>query len=204
MPHYTDVMFDIETTGTGPELNAIIQISAVQFNLKTREVSPDFFDRCLFIPVRRHWDESTRSWWLEKREVLQGIYQRMEEPTVVIKAFYDWLDGPLCDLAGWNKPLSFDTPFISSYFKEFGYQNPLKYWKARDLRSFIDGINHGSDMPFDEKSVPFEGTVHNALHDTLHQLRILFAATDPARCRSSPSTIAGSVCLVTPISADGS
>lgn len=167
-------MVDLETTGTGPEFSAIIQIAAVRFNLETREVDPCFFNRCLLIPPRRFWDEGTREWWCQKPELLRSIYNRMEEPELVVKDFYDWLGGPYESLTCWGKPITFEFPFISSYFSQFGYQNPLPYYKARDLRSFVAGIGNN----FNEKDVEFIGTPHDALDDTLHQLRILYAALD--------------------------
>jgi DNA polymerase III alpha subunit (gram-positive type) len=172
MPNFTDVMVDIETTSLSPDFGAIIQIGAVKFDPATHEVSHEFFDKALEIPPNRYWSESTREWWLtQKREVLMDILNRGRPPRDVMSEFVAWVGGP-CTF--WSKPLSFDSPFIASYLREFGIMNPFPYWQAMDLRSFIRGM--GTD--FNEKSVPFEGDAHNALADALHQLRILYAAMD--------------------------
>lgn len=175
MTEYTDVMIDLETTGTAPEHTAIIQIAAVRFNLDTQAIDHNFFNQCLAIPDTRRWDEDTRQWWLKMRPVLEGIYSRMEQPAKVMGDFYWWLGGPSCQLRMWAKPLSFEYPFVQSYFKEFGPSMPLDFRKGRDLRSFIGGLNYPYSS-FDEKSVPFEGIPHDALFDTLHQVKVLFSA----------------------------
>jgi hypothetical protein len=171
------MMIDLETTGTSPEHTAIIQIAAVKFDITTGEISHDFFNRCLSIPNTRRWDEDTRQWWSKMSDQLRGIYGRMEEPAKVMEEFYWWLGGPSCQLHTWAKPLSFEFPFLSSYFKEFGPAMPLDFRKGRDLWTFMDGLNFPY-TPFNEKSVPFDGVVHDALFDTLHQVRLLFAAID--------------------------
>lgn len=55
---YPDVMVDLETTGTSPDETAIIQISAVRFNLLTAEVDPNVFDMCLTMPPGRYWTKA--------------------------------------------------------------------------------------------------------------------------------------------------
>ena len=84
--HYPDCMVDLETTGTSFDRTAIIQIAAVRFNFDTGEIDHDMFDRCLWIPQNRHWDEDTRAWWgKQKREVLQDILFRGEDPRIVLE-----------------------------------------------------------------------------------------------------------------------
>ncbi|WP_164034138.1 3'-5' exoribonuclease domain-containing protein, partial [Serratia marcescens] len=73
-----DYMIDVETTGTIPEENAIIQIAAVRFNRHTKEIDHRFFDRALTVPEGRYWSESTRDWWMGQPDVLRGILSRAE------------------------------------------------------------------------------------------------------------------------------
>ena len=114
-PIYTDVMVDIETTGTMPDRGAILQLSAVKFNLQTREVDPNFFDRCLTIPPHRGWDEGTRTWWnQQKPSVLKGILQRAEPYRDVVQDFAKWAyQKP--GLRFWAKPTTFDFMFTAAY-----------------------------------------------------------------------------------------
>jgi DNA polymerase III epsilon subunit-like protein len=188
MPHYTDVMVDIETTGTRPDAHAIIQIAAVQFNVDTMEINPDFFNQCLSIPPTRHWDEGTRQWWSKMPTTLNSIYSRMQEPRDVMSNLFNWAGGGNCGLRFWSKPLSFDFMFVASYFNEFGPMQCFNHSTGRDLRTFMAGLAYPG-VPFDEKSVQFEGVEHDGLFDTLHQIKILFAAIGEAQCKSSKLTL---------------
>lgn len=168
-------MVDLETTHTAPDRGGIIQIAAVKFNLQERTVDSDFFDRCLFVPNHRHWSESTRSWWhKQKKETLEGILTRAENPHTVIGDFADWAY-PVHSLRFWSKPSHFDFMFLSSYFADCGIANPFSYREAMDMNSFLRGRYYPSSVP--DIDVPFTGDAHNALADTLHQLRILLVHT---------------------------
>jgi DNA polymerase III epsilon subunit-like protein len=170
-------MLDIETTGTDPAHAAILQISAVKFSIETKEISHNFFDRCLAMPANRYWDEGTREWWLRQDEhILPEILGRAEDPAVVIKDFSEWIIGtlPVKDVRLWAKPISFEWPFIASYFKQFDVPLPLHYRHAKDLNTYI--FARGHDINEFWKGIPFEGDAHNALYDVFHQIRGAFAA----------------------------
>lgn len=178
---FTDVMCDIETTGTNPERNAILQISAVKFNYETGEIDTNFFDRCLHVHPGREWDFDTRVWWTKQGGVLEGIQARAEDPYTVMRSFYEWLllDWPSTRKEGrqfWAKPVTFDYPFLVSYLKMFGMDMPCHFRYARDLNSFMAGLTGTTDHPGLEEEVEFVGDTHNALHDTLFQIKILLHA----------------------------
>lgn len=167
------VMVDLETTGTHPEHSAIIQIAAVRFNPFHLTVDAEcMFSRCLLVPDHRYWSEDTRRWWgQQKRETLQSIHARMEDPETVLRDFVAWVPEQATFV---SKPLSFDAPFVSSYLRDYELPNPFAYWKARDLRSLIQGLTWNSE--FDERAIAFEGPQHDALFDVLHQIKLLFRA----------------------------
>lgn len=176
----TDVMVDLETTGGSPDINGIVQIAAVKFNYETGEVG-DFFDRALHLPYGRYWDESTRSWWSNQDPaVWQQIVDRMDDPAEVIKDFHEFLvvDAPHGGFRFWAKPTSFDFPFVASYMRQFGYDMPCHFRIARDLNTWIAALHGKGPAHVDMDHVEFEGKAHNALHDTVHQIKILFAARD--------------------------
>ena len=176
---YTDCMVDLETTGTLPDRAGIIQIAAIKFNLETREVDTEFFDRCLWLPKWRSWDEGTRTWWGQQRpDILRGIMVRQEDPHVVMREFVEWV-GERNQLRFWSKPTHFDFMFLSSYCNDLGVTNPFDFREATDLRSYMRGLY--APEPLQELSVPFIGDAHNALYDTLHQIQVLFAHCDDAR-----------------------
>ena len=169
---FNHIMLDIESTGTCPASTAMIQLSAVRFDFDTMEIDLNMFDRCLTVPGNRFWEENTRDWWLQqKSEILQSIFSRMEEPKQVLIDFYKWVQK---DLKGaspilWAKPISFELPFLTSYYKQFDLPMPCHYRLAEDLNSWC----RARGVPDLDGQVEFEGDAHNALHDVLHQIKVL-------------------------------
>ena len=175
---YTDVMLDLETTGLDKQFNSIIQISAVKFNARTGEISHDFFNRSLLPAPNRYWEEGCRDWWSQRSNVLQGIMNRMEEPLPVLVALRDWAG---TDTTMWAKPTHFDHAFLDTYYKQYGLQIPFNFRKANDLNSFIRGRYFPETPPNWEQELEFTGDLHNALHDVLHQLKVLFKVLEDTK-----------------------
>jgi oligoribonuclease (3'-5' exoribonuclease) len=167
-----DVMVDLETTGTLPDRNAIIQVAAVQFNLLTGEVfAENMFNRCMMMPPHRSWDEGTREWWARQDEnVYASIMSRAEFHKEVISDLVDWAR-PAGSLRFWSKPSHFDFNFLASYFHDEGYANPFEFRQANDMNSWIRS-RYFPDAP---PEVPFtmDGSAHDALFDVLHQIKVL-------------------------------
>jgi hypothetical protein len=174
-----DVMVDIETTGTRPERTAMIQLSAVKFDIEKGEIKPDFFNAYLAIPPTRYWDEQTRTWWLkDKRELLQTILANGRPPAEVLREFAAWviegIDRNATPTRLWAKPIHFEWSFLESYFHEFGVPNPFGYRFAMDSNTFVKAKLGNFEHPTLEREIPFEGEAHNAIFDVIHQIRVLF------------------------------
>lgn len=173
---YTDVMVDLETTGVSPDRTAILQVSAVKFNLSKGTVCPQFFDRCMSMPGHRFWDESTRNWWAkQKPAVLRDILMRQEPCDKVLIDLANWArQNPT--ITFWSKPTTFDFTFLQSYYNDIGVISPFHFRRCKDMRSFLDGLYYEQGGLADgyEGEVEFVGEAHNALADTLHQLKVLF------------------------------
>lgn len=171
---YSDCMVDIETSGLDQANNAILQISAVKFNLKTLAISPETFDRCLMIAPKRYWEEGCRGWWAKRDPtILKSIWERMEDPKDVLQGLSDWA-GP--GLVMWAKPTHFDHSFLDSYYKQFDMQIPFMYRVANDMNSFIRGRYFPETPPDFERTLPFEGKLHNAIDDVFHQIKVLMTS----------------------------
>lgn len=167
-------MVDLETTGTQPETTNIIQIAAVKFNHRTGDVG-DMFDRCMIPRPTRFWDEDTRKWWSSMPTILDGIWSRMEDPFKVMSDFSQWAYGsPVM----WAKPISFEFPFIASYYRELGLINPFHFRLAQDQNTFIRARYFPEEAPRVEKELEFEGDEHNALHDVLHQIKTVLTVIE--------------------------
>lgn len=180
VPFYPDVMVDFETTGVHYEHCAILQISAVKFNLADTTIHPVFFDRCLNIPVGRYWEEDCRNWWMKRKDVIANILQRGEEPKNVLTDFVNWAvndhDHRRGALTFWSKPTHFDFSFMQSYLRQFDVVNPFHYRMANDVNSWIRARYFPEPPREWEKELPFEGQVHNAIDDVLHQIKVLMHA----------------------------
>ncbi len=171
----TDLMVDIETTGTNPYHTGMIQLAALPFNLKTGAVGQPF-NRCLELPANRFWDEGTRRWWgQQKPEILRGILAAAEEPSLVIREFWEFV----CrhgQLRFWSRG-TFDFWFIQSYMDQYGMPMPFRFNEARDLRSYQAGLFRQDGKEPDLSWVtPPAGDKHNALFDCVYQLKQLFSA----------------------------
>lgn len=161
----TDVFIDVESTGVDPNTSAMFQIGAVKFNLMSGEIG-ETFKVSLKKPANRYWDEETRRFWLDKLPLFNDIVKTEVDPAVGFKSFIDWVNKDTINPRGWSKPLSFDLPFIASYCRQYGVNNPFKHWEQRDLRSFMMGI-YGEKLPKLEMK---NGLVeHDALNDALNE-----------------------------------
>lgn len=180
LPHvaYPDVGVDLETTSVDPEHGAILQIAAVRFNYQTGAIGPAF-DRCLWMPGNRYWSESTREFWARFPETLEGIQARSEDPRLVMESFRDWLidTGPaMVPQRLWAKPSHFEYPFLQSYSRQFEVELPFHYRNVVDLNSYTRGLADDPGANPIEWDVEFEGEVHNAIDDVLHQIRVTLLA----------------------------
>lgn len=172
---YTDVMIDIETTGTQPDRNAILQIAAVRFNLKENTVDGNVFNMCLDIPPHRHWNEDTRAWWgKQNQETLRRILDQRQDWRAVMNELVKWSQ-PAQSLRFWSKPTHFDYMFLSSYFADADLPQMFSYREATDMNSFLRGLYKGDKVPTDEEiGVVMESNqAHDALNDTFHQVQVL-------------------------------
>lgn len=174
---YTDVMVDVETTGLDPEHAAIIQIGAVPFNFLTEDVeSKNMFCQSLTMPPKRFWTSGTDKFWLQdNREVYLSIMEKARPYKQVIDEFYRWACQLDPDVRFWSKG-HLDWSIIESYMLHYGYSMPFNFRQAKDMRSFIAGMNGSPE--YHDPEVEKVGDHHNALHDCLTQLKQLFKAKD--------------------------
>lgn len=174
--YMTDVMVDIETTGTNPDTDGMIQLAAIQFNYDTQEIGP-VFNRCLDLPPNRRWSESTRSWWAQQKPgIIEGIIARAEDPIRVMNDYFDFVRNPDRPLRFWSRG-AFDFNFVESYLNQFCLPMPHKFHEARELRSFQAGLNRKASEP-DLSFITAPGDAHDALHDCVVQLKRLFSAAN--------------------------
>jgi DNA polymerase III epsilon subunit-like protein len=190
---FTDIMVDLETTGTNPAYNQILQLAAVKFNLETREVGTDLFDRALLPAPNRFWQEDTRDFWSKLPTVYSSIVQRAEDPKEVLVDFYDWVAKDQPDIEGgyrfWAKPITFDWNFVASYYAQYGLPLPFHYRYARDVNSYAAGLRGApAHVSLDNIVSDFTGVEHNAKWDCLYQIEVLFHVQDEHDGRNKERT----------------
>lgn len=175
--YFQHIMCDIETTGVKPDRNHIIQLCAVRFNLKTGEYDPNLFEVCLDPNTMPHrsFDLQTLAWWqdnVERTAIFENIIQKSLDSKTAVQAFANWLGKER--LVFWGNRNGFDFMFLQSYFYDCGITFPFNYWDSKDLLSYTEGLCNGADLPFIRKSqLEFVGKKHDAVDDTLHQLKYL-------------------------------
>lgn len=174
----TDVMVDIETTGTRPGYSSILQLAAVKFNIDTGEVDPNVFDRCPAKLPNRFWDDGTAEFWGKFPKVYQSIVARQEDALPVFEDFAHWVSGHPKPLRFWSKPLTFDWPMIASHYEQLGLEMPFHYRTARDVNTYIACCQGMSADHVDMKHIEdsHNGPLHNALSDCVLQIKMLLAA----------------------------
>jgi DNA polymerase III epsilon subunit-like protein len=179
---FTDVMVDLETTGTDPAHNAIIQLAAVKFSLDRREVCTETFDKTMTFAPNRFWDEGGREFWQKMPDIYTSIVERAQDPGYVLQSFSSWLQKDVPDQEGgwrlWAKPITFEWAFLASYYKQYDIPMPFHYRYARDVNSYIAGLRGQAEHINLEDEIPFEGKKHDALWDDFHQIQVLFLAQE--------------------------
>jgi DNA polymerase III epsilon subunit-like protein len=170
----TDVMVDIETTGTDPYHNAMVQLAAIEFNYETEEIGRTF-NRSLLIPKGRYWDEDCRNnFWAPKWDLFTKIMSTAQPANEVMQDFFDWAKLANCSQRFWSRG-NFDYWFVQTYLERIDLPMPFSPFTTRDLRTFLAGLFGKADEP-NMKWLTMPGDAHNALFDCVIQLKRLFSA----------------------------
>ena len=182
-----DVMVDLETMGLCDNV-VITQLSAVAFVMRTGEILEAFDEH---ISVRNSVerglkiDGSTVEWWFKQSipvfndVLLKAIQLNTEEGKLesVLGKFTVWLNGlkknygidfrPSLNI--WGNGALADNKWLRQAYKVAGMEPAWHFTEDRDVRTLTDLGKR--IFNFDYKQVKFEGTPHNALDDSKHQIK---------------------------------
>lgn len=173
--NFPDFMVDIETMGTRPDRNHIIEIAIVPFNHKTGAVSKRVFNRCLSPSPYRQTDLDTIKWWNgdpERKAHLAHIHQRLDPIPDVLKALTEFVYNTPRESEAhfWGNTAGFDWLFLQGYFKDYAEVWPFNYWNQFELKSYMQGL---TGLPWEKVEKPTRQFAHSAVHDCLYQIGII-------------------------------
>lgn len=173
------VMVDIETLGTKAG-SVITQIAAVSFDLETGTTFDEFnvnitIDSC--VKAGLTVDGDTLVWWMQRtEEERQEFINSQKDATYLVDALYrfaSFVDNQTrlagTDVYLWGNSNRFDLGILAKAYDAINLDYPWNTRIERDMRTYImdnEGI---------KRTVPFEGTRHNAIADCKHQIKILNA-----------------------------
>lgn len=170
-----DIMFDLETFGTKPG-SVLRSIGAAVFDPETGQTGATFYrniDRASCETVGLKVDQNTAIWWAKQsKEAQDALLVDCQPLAKVAQEFHHffrdnggvriWCQGANFDSVLWESAI--DKVWPSKSFL------PWKFWNVRDTRTVYELAG------FDPNSIPRQGTYHNALDDSLHQIQCVCAA----------------------------
>lgn len=169
---YTDLMLDLETLGKGTGC-AIISIAAVPF-FKSEGVPGDKYfhmnvdlqsclDKGLTI------DPETLNWWMGMSALYLGLQQNTYTLEGALVSLARFLQSECTeDVRVWGRGPSFDQAITRDVYNRFDRPLPWRFSRERCVRTYLCGYEN-----LLKKYLPFEGELHNPVHDANHQIRCM-------------------------------
>lgn len=173
------ISLDLETLGTGANA-AIASIGACRFDPHSPAIDNVFHVHVSLENCQRHglaFDASTLLWWLgQDEDARRSLIAGQEHAAPLITAL-DLLAAFIADTGEdadlWVNGASFDLPILANAYRVAGMPLPWKFWAERDLRT-LKNLHRGAPIPRD-------GIHHNALHDAIHQARLIQHILTPTK-----------------------
>jgi|LSQX01.1.fsa_nt_gb exodeoxyribonuclease VIII len=163
-------MVDLETLDTATSA-IVLTVGIVAFDPKTFATLERHHFVLQLAPQEargRTKSQDTMKWWAQQSEEARtAAFGGARTP---IETALDEIAEVLFNTAGvWGNGASFDNAILADLYRSFGRQQPWPFYLDRCFRTIRSAAND-----FDEP--PREGIHHNAMHDAVHQVRVLGAA----------------------------
>lgn len=184
IPKMHNLMVDVETLGTLPNRNPILQLSAVFFDLDNLTIGEGIsygFD--YRTQTERVIDENTMQWWKNETspEVRAELAKQMFDGVHTKDKLYQfnvWIRENMNSdqqLLFWAKPAAFDFSFVEGIYRDNQVMSPFVHWNVVDMGSYCTGRLNGDRQKYKELMASRNPhTAHNAAADCLWQLEWLF------------------------------
>lgn len=163
-------MLDLETFGTKP--GAVIRsIGLVQFDPER----DDAIGKSIYANISKeqqlekgaHVCPNTEAWWnRQSKDAKAQLEVGILDIEFALEQVIKFIKTHKLKLI-WSQGSNFDTVLLENLFDRFGYKTPWLYYNTRDTRTIYDLAK------FKCGDLPREGTAHNALHDAIHQAKVI-------------------------------
>lgn len=166
-----EVSFDLETLGTDPDC-VILSIAATVFDFD-KGVGETFYERLnkSHQPYRSTTSSTEEFWAKQKPKVREEAMSGKMPLSIALTRLHDWLPN---NCVVWGNSSTFDISILEHAYKSFGIAIPWRFYNINDMRTIVRTANLISK--FDKSSIKFEGDVHNAKDDSIHQAKVIIAA----------------------------
>lgn len=155
-----DVMIDIETLGRSPGC-PVLSVGAVYFD-REGNIGKQYHGVMGFngIALGKADPDTLEFWSNQTPEAISSLLAGYKTPVQVAWELKDFISK---DARVWGNGSVFDISILDFWF----LKSPWDFWNVRDVRTVVDLFD------IDYKKYPFEGIVHNALHDAIHQVKYM-------------------------------
>tara|TARA_R110000868_G_C10973188_1_gene771514 strand:- start:55303 stop:55878 length:576 start_codon:yes stop_codon:yes gene_type:complete len=179
-----DLMIDLETLGTNTDA-PIISIGAAWFDIPSRQIGNTFYavlDVAEQMDSRKRFaDASTIKWWMSQSNAAKNVFKDgAKDSSEILTMFYNWVmtnagagknSKQTRKCMPWGNGAGFDITLMESIFKSYGVECPWMFYNIMDLRTYRRFVGNGAKV---EKL----GTDHNALDDSISQIKYIFDCED--------------------------
>lgn len=173
-----DLMIDLETMGTIPELAPVISIGAVFMDLDRGLLGNTFYMTLKIddqLEKGRKIDADTLKWWFGQSDAAKKVFHEKAQATaMVLNTFAQWIKMNKASkrVKVWGNGSGFDINILENILRQYNIGCPWGYSDATDLRTFKRFVAGGQE-------IPRIGTAHNALDDALNQAKYVIYHTRP-------------------------
>lgn len=168
-----DISFDLETFGT-KQGSYISAIGVAKFDIRTGEIQDTLYMKTRCPEKEFNIDIATIQWWMKqderaREEIYDANRMHIYEALKLIEEFVG------AKSFVWGNGAAFDIALLESAFEKMFpvFEIPWKFWNVQDMRTIVNVAEY---LGFNKKRVPREGDHHNALHDAIHQAKIISQA----------------------------
>ena len=169
------LMLDIETLGTKPGC-IVLTLGAAKFDPLTGALGSTFYEAINFkssVLAGLKCEPNTYAWWQKQSaESRKAAFAGETELRDAMSRFAKWAHTGGEPQHWWSQGSDFDFPILEAAFRAVNMQAPWRYWAKRDTRTAY------AIAGFDSKEADKtrQGTYHNALDDSLHQIKCVHAS----------------------------